>query len=100
MDDPLFPDKPIRRSSRELLYSIGRAQWYDSKCVPAEELLRWRSSTDKGVVLLVDVGRSISHDLEGFHKQHHKLPGRLVLQDLAEVIACFTKLTLPIEALA
>ena len=41
----------------------------------------------EGGALLVDVGGSVGHDLDEFHKYHPDAPGELVLQDLAAVIA-------------
>lgn len=36
--------------------------------------------------LLVDIGGSVGHDLEEFHKHHPSTPGKLILQDLPAVI--------------
>lgn len=38
-------------------------------------------------VLLVDMGGSVGHDLSEFRRKWPNAPGRLVLQDLAEVLA-------------
>lgn len=37
-------------------------------------------------ILLVDVGGSVGHDLSEFHRKWPSMPGRLVLQDLPEVV--------------
>ncbi|KAG9765255.1 S-adenosyl-L-methionine-dependent methyltransferase, partial [Aureobasidium melanogenum] len=45
-----------------------------------------KSDGQRDDVVVVDVGGSISHDLNAFQRKHRLQPGRLVLQDLAEVL--------------
>ena len=63
------------------------ASWMDPVFYPVEERLAVGSKTDEQkTVLLVDVGGGIGHDLEEFKEKHPKIPGRLILQELAQVI--------------
>jgi len=45
-----------------------------------------KSDGQRDDVVVVDVGGSIGHDLNAFQRKHRLQPGRLVLQDLAEVL--------------
>ncbi|KAL4894331.1 S-adenosyl-L-methionine-dependent methyltransferase [Aspergillus ambiguus] len=56
------------------------ADWF--KIYPVQEKLR--VSPDR--VLLVDIGGGVGHDITAFKKQFPDLPGKLVLQDLPQVI--------------
>jgi hypothetical protein len=56
------------------------ADWFD--IYPVREKLR--VPTDR--VLLVDIGGGIGHDIMAFKKRFPDLPGKLVLQDLPQVI--------------
>lgn len=69
-------------------------KWYN--IVPLDELLGGTLEPDK--VLLVDVGGSVGGDLLQFRASHPTLSGRLVLQDLPELLATVDPETLrPIE---
>lgn len=50
-------------------------------------------------VLLVDVGGSIGHDLSEFHRKWSQTPGRLVLQDLPDVVDKAVSLPSRIQAM-
>ncbi|CAI7654714.1 unnamed protein product [Penicillium pancosmium] len=54
--------------------------WFE--IYPVEE--RLRASPDQ--VLLVDIGGGVGHDITAFQKRFPSLPGRLILQDLPQVI--------------
>ena len=54
---------------------------------------------DKEAVLLVDIGGGRGHDLEAFRARYPKLPGRLVLEDLPQVIDSIGDLPGDIESL-
>ncbi|KAL4789342.1 S-adenosyl-L-methionine-dependent methyltransferase [Aspergillus venezuelensis] len=56
------------------------ADWFD--IYPVEE--RLRISPDR--VLLVDIGGGVGHDILAFRRRFPKLSGKLVLQDLPQVI--------------
>ena len=78
-------------------WSENRQHWMDPGYYPVIERLAEGAKADKDAVLLVDVGGSNGHDLEQFHKKHPDVPGRLVLQDLPDIIAQ-AKPSAPIEA--
>lgn len=65
-------------------YHQGRPSWMDPGFYPVEEHLV--AGLDPNAPLLVDVGGSTGHDLTEFHLKHPKVQGKLVLQDLPEVI--------------
>lgn len=56
------------------------ADWFE--IYPAQE--RLLASPDQA--LLVDIGGGVGHDIKAFQKQFPNLPGRLILQDLPQVI--------------
>ncbi|KAJ5655900.1 hypothetical protein N7507_007850 [Penicillium longicatenatum] len=56
------------------------ADWFEA--YPVQEKLR--VSADQ--VLLVDMGGGVGHDIKAFKKRFPNLPGKLVLQDLPQVI--------------
>ncbi|UKZ78181.1 hypothetical protein TrVFT333_005916 [Trichoderma virens FT-333] len=70
-------------------YNSGRPKWVDPNFYPAREQLIdgfMAEVSDQGAVMLVDVGGSLGHDIELFLKQFPNNPGRLILQDLPDVI--------------
>lgn len=70
-------------------YNSGRPKWVDPSFYPVREQLidGFRAdSSDKDAIMLVDVGGSLGHDMELFLKEFPNSPGRLVLQDLPDVI--------------
>ena len=53
---------------------------------PVESNLANDAKTVDGAVFLVDIGGGKGHDLQELHRKYLKLPGKLVLQDLREVV--------------
>lgn len=68
-------------------YRAGRPSWVDPGFYPVADQLSNRFDPAVSDVILVDVGGGLGHDLEELKAKHPSLPGRLVLQDRAEVIA-------------
>lgn len=64
-------------------YHQGRPSWMDAGFYPVSQLAQGLKHED---VLLVDVGGSVGHDLSEFQRKWSDMPGRLVLQDLPDVI--------------
>ncbi|KAL3447643.1 S-adenosyl-L-methionine-dependent methyltransferase [Aspergillus insuetus] len=64
-------------------YHQGRPSWMDVGFYPVPELARGVAGDN---VLLVDVGGGVGHDLAEFRRKWPGVEGRLVLQDLGEVI--------------
>jgi hypothetical protein len=67
-------------------------EWFDF--FPTEERF---GSTDPNAPLLVDIGGGLGHDLAAFHSRFPSLPGRLILQDLPQVINNINELSPSIE---
>lgn len=68
-------------------YRAGRISWLDPGFYPVQERLADQFNSDHSDVLLVDVGGGLGHDLQDLREKYPALPGKLVLQDRAEVIA-------------
>lgn len=82
-------------------YGMSRARWASPGCVPVEEVLFKDASHHGDAVLLVDIGGGSGHDINIFRDQHPGVPGRLILQDLSDVIdACSSSLPAGIEAMS
>ena len=64
-------------------YHQGRPSRMDAGFYPVSQLAQGLKHED---VLLVDVGGSVGHDLSEFQRKWSDMPGRLVLQDLPDVI--------------
>ncbi|ROV89114.1 hypothetical protein VMCG_09860 [Cytospora schulzeri] len=79
-------------------YRAGRPSWADPGFYPVAEQLTKRFDPAVSDVVLVDVGGGLGHDLEELKAKHPTLPGRLVLQDRAEVIATISSASGPFEA--
>ncbi|CAG8937812.1 unnamed protein product [Penicillium salamii] len=62
----------------------GRPMWFD--VYPVERLLG-HGVPFKDTTFLVDVGGNQGHDLTKFRREYGHLPGRLVLQDLPDVVS-------------
>lgn len=74
-----------------------QVKWHDT--VPLDELLPDNLESDK--VLICDVGGNIGGDLADFHASHPSLSGRLIVQDLPELIATVDPAALrPIELMS
>lgn len=68
------------------VYAQGRPRWMDPGFYPVQEQLIEGATISENDVLLVDVGGSFGHDLSDFRQKWPNVPGRLVLQDLPEVV--------------
>ncbi|KAL5343275.1 S-adenosyl-L-methionine-dependent methyltransferase [Aspergillus crustosus] len=79
------------------VYAQGRARWMDPGFYPVQEQLIDGITIGKEDVLLVDVGGSFGHDLSDFRRKWPSVPGRLVLQDLPEVVSSVKDLHPSIE---
>ncbi|KAL5338030.1 S-adenosyl-L-methionine-dependent methyltransferase [Aspergillus crustosus] len=66
-------------------YHQGRPSWMDKGFYDVESLTR-DVEVGSEDVLLVDVGGGVGHDLSEFRRKWPSLPGRLVLQDVGDVI--------------
>lgn len=78
-------------------YRLGRLPWMDPKFFPVEERLIKGADPSQSAPFLVDIGGSIGHDLEDFHRYHPNAPGKLILQDVAAVINDISDLNPAIE---
>lgn len=67
-------------------YRQGRLPWMAPGFFPVKERLVDGLEANPEATLLVDIGGSVGHDLEEFHRYHPEAPGRLVLEDLPAVI--------------
>ncbi|KAJ5095481.1 o-methyltransferase [Penicillium alfredii] len=76
-------------------YHLGRPSWMDSGFYPVEEGLVADQDIKGDDVLLIDIGGSTGHDLSEFSRKWPSVPGRLILQDLPEVVAEAKKMDLP-----
>ncbi|CAI7612634.1 unnamed protein product [Penicillium viridicatum] len=68
------------------VYAQGRVRWMDPGFYPVQEQLIDGFTIGEDDVLLVDVGGSFGHDISDFRRKWPGVPGRLVLQDLPEVV--------------
>lgn len=68
------------------VYAQGRVRWMDPGFYPVQEQLIDGVTIGDDDVLLVDVGGSFGHDISDFRRKWPGVPGRLVLQDLPEVV--------------
>ncbi|KAL4745383.1 hypothetical protein BDW72DRAFT_198702 [Aspergillus terricola var. indicus] len=66
-------------------YHQGRPSWMDEGFYPVSSLMEGLN-INADDVLLVDVGGNVGHDLSEFRRKWPSIPGRLILQDLPEVI--------------
>ena len=83
-----FRDNPDRGSSFNVFMAgqrRGRANWLD--VYPFEQQMLSDCRNESDAVLLVDVAGGRGHDLNDFRARHLKIPGRLILEDLPEVLS-------------
>jgi hypothetical protein len=71
----------------------------DPNCVDVFSVLDTNSSQDEDV-MLVDIGGGSGHDLLEFHAKHPSVKGRLILQDLPEVVESVKDMPDCMEAMA
>ncbi|GKZ23987.1 hypothetical protein AbraIFM66951_010240 [Aspergillus brasiliensis] len=67
-------------------YHQGRPSWMDKGFYPVWERLVEGIELSEKDVFLVDVGSSTGHDVSEFRRKWPEVPGRLVVQDLPQVI--------------
>ncbi|KAI2725959.1 hypothetical protein CBS147332_2846 [Penicillium roqueforti] len=82
------------------VYGQGRVRWMDPGFYPVQERLVDGVTIGEDDVLLVDLGGSFGHDLSDFRRKWPGLLGRLVLQDLPEVVVSVKDLHPTIEVTA
>lgn len=68
-------------------YRAGKANWYCDGFYPIPERLYQGFDPSVSDVLLVDVGGGRGHDVMEFTSRHPSHPGRIILQDLEDVVA-------------
>jgi hypothetical protein len=78
------PEAASQFNNHMTAYHQGRPSWMDIGFYDVESLF---SNVGQDDVLLVDVGGSMGHDLSEFRRKWSGAPGRLVLQDLPDVVA-------------
>ncbi|KAK8097505.1 hypothetical protein PG984_016644 [Apiospora sp. TS-2023a] len=78
-------------------YHQGRPSWMDKNMYPVEERLIQGADTSSDAPFLVDIGGSTGHDLAEFLAKHPDHPGKLILEDLPDVIGEIQKLDPRIE---
>lgn len=62
----------------------GRARWFH--IYPFEERILGEMDDDPEAVLLVDVGGGLGHDVQALKAEYPYLRGRLIVQDLPQVV--------------
>lgn len=77
------PEAASQFNNHMSAYHQGRPSWMDVGFYDVPSLF---SNVTQDDVLLVDVGGSVGHDLSEFRRKWSDAPGRLVLQDLPDVI--------------
>lgn len=75
----------------------GKPMWFD--VYPVERLLG-HGAPFEDTTFLVDVGGNRGHDLVKFRQEYDHLPGRLILQDLPDVVKGVSGCATPIEVMA
>lgn len=83
-----FRDNPDRGTSFAVFMAgqrHGRVNWLDVYPIEQRMLRDYQHSAD--AVLLVDIAGGRGHDLKDFRARHVKVPGRLVLEDLPEIVS-------------
>ncbi|KAK7947010.1 O-methyltransferase- family 2 [Apiospora aurea] len=67
-------------------YRQGRLPWMAPVFVPVQEVLVKGADPSPEAVFMVDVGGGLGHDLLEFHRYHPTVPGKLIVQDLPQVV--------------
>lgn len=78
------PDAASEFNNHMSAYHQGRPSWMDNGFYDVPALIN--GDIGEGEALLVDMGGSVGHDLSEFRRKWSAAPGRLVLQDLPEVL--------------
>lgn len=78
------PEAASQFNNHMSVYHQGRPSWMDVGFYDVPSLF---SNVAQDDVLLVDVGGSMGHDLSEFRRKWSDAPGRLILQDLPDVVA-------------
>lgn len=81
-------------------YHQGRPSWMDTGFYPVREQLLTGLRDNPEEVLLVDVGGNKGHDMEEFRAKVPEARGRLILQDLPEVVSEIKNLDAGFETVA
>ena len=63
----------------------NRGDWFDR--LDVEDLIFKGAKKDGNATFLVDIGGGGGHDINAFAKRFETVPGKLVLQDLPEVVS-------------
>ncbi|RAH84305.1 o-methyltransferase [Aspergillus japonicus CBS 114.51] len=74
-------------------YHQGRPSWMDLGFYPVHTLVQ-EATVSPDEVLLVDIGGGMGHDVSEFHRKWPELPGRLIVQELPEVVSQARELNL------
>ncbi|KAE8145131.1 S-adenosyl-L-methionine-dependent methyltransferase [Aspergillus avenaceus] len=82
------------------VYRRGKPDWMDKGFYPVRERLTEGVDIKGDDVLLVDVGGNTGNDLCQFKRKWPDVPGRLILQDLPEVVDAVKGLPASIEPMA
>ncbi|KAJ5625074.1 Winged helix-turn-helix transcription repressor DNA-binding [Penicillium lagena] len=94
------PDTAKQFNNHMSVYAQGRMRWMDPGFYPVQEQLVDGTAIGDQDALLVDMGGSFGHDLSDFRRKWPNAPGRLVLQDLPEVVSSVKDLHPSIEVTA
>ncbi|RAL68038.1 hypothetical protein DID88_008761 [Monilinia fructigena] len=88
------PEQAVAFNTTMMLQRMDRGEpWYEYYPVASKV----RTSFDGKAPLMVDVGGNIGINIGDFHAKFPELPGRLVLEDLPEVISSIQELDPAIE---
>lgn len=80
------PQAAVQFNNHMSAYRQGRPSWMDPGFYDVPGMINADIIRDQDA-LLVDMGGSVGHDLSEFRRKWSDAPGRLVLQDLPEVLA-------------
>ncbi|EAW11089.1 o-methyltransferase [Aspergillus clavatus NRRL 1] len=78
------PKHAVNFNNHMSVYHQGRPSWMDFGFYPVPSLAEGVADND---VLIVDMGGSLGHDLSELRRKWPDLPGRLIIQDLPDVIS-------------
>ncbi|PWY79169.1 o-methyltransferase [Aspergillus heteromorphus CBS 117.55] len=79
------PVHAVQFNNHMTAYHQGRPSWMDIGFYPVLSLVADTGINERDA-LLVDMGGSMGHDLSEFRRKWPQVPGRLVLQDLPDVV--------------